>query len=241
MKPALTIIRPEPGWRASAEAAGALGIAVDGHPMFRVEAAEWEAPDPSDFDAILAGSANVFRHGGPQLKQLTSLRVHAVGRTTADAADNAGFPIAGIGSGGLQSMIDDFQTGSGAGTKRLLRLCGEERVALSPPDGSTIEERVLYRTVALPMERGLADRLARGGIVALHSGAAAAHFRDRCLEARLDLSRISVAALGPRIAAMAGPGWQSIHIPETPNDTALLALIAPLCQSARHAGDGQPQ
>ena len=227
MKPPLTIIRPQPGWNITAAAASTMDIAIAGHPMFAVEAVDWAAPDASAFDGILAGSANAFRHGGAQLEALRQLPVHAVGMATADAARAAGFTIADMGKGGLQVVVDRL----GAGKQRMLRLSGEERVELALPSGVEIVERTLYRTRALPMDGELAAALAKGGVVALHSGAAAAHFRDECARHGIDLSAIAILALGPRIADMAGGGWHSIHIAPTSGDEALLALAAPLCQN----------
>ena len=59
----LALLRPEPGWSASAATARAAGIAVVGHPLFAAEPVDWAAP-AGEFDAVLAGSAAAFRLGG---------------------------------------------------------------------------------------------------------------------------------------------------------------------------------
>ena len=72
MKP-LYLFRPEPGWSVSAQTARAMGIDVHGAPLFTIEPVEWTAPSPDDFDGILVGSANAFRHGGKHLEKLTRM------------------------------------------------------------------------------------------------------------------------------------------------------------------------
>ena len=91
----------------------------------------WDAPSPTDFDGILVGSANVFRHGGKKLDKLTKLPVHAVGEATADAARAAGFLVGRTGRGGLQNLLDELD----GRELHLLRLAGEDRVTLRLPDG----------------------------------------------------------------------------------------------------------
>ena len=119
MKP-LFLLRPEPGWSVSAETAQAMGLDVHGRPLFIIEPVAWEAPAAKDYDGLLVGSANVFRHGGKQLGKLTKLPVHAVGNTTADAARRAGFLVGRTGRGGLQNLLDEL----GNRKLHLLRLAG---------------------------------------------------------------------------------------------------------------------
>ncbi len=178
-------------------------------------------PEPT-FDAILAGSANAFRHGGKKLAKLTHLPVYCVGRATADAARDAGFGVAAIGQGGLQVLLDKIEPGT-----RLLRLAGEERVTLEIAQGVQIEERVVYRTCPQELSRG---HLPVNGVIALHSGAAARHFADEVARLGVDRSEIVLLALGPRIAECAGEGWGAIHIGAAPDDSALLAMAQALCQ-----------
>ena len=157
MKP-LFLIRPEPGWSVSAETARAMGLDVHGAPLFTIEPVAWDAPDPADFDGLLVGSANTFRHGGKQLAKLTKLPVHAVGEATADAARAAGFLIGRTGRGGLQNLLDELSKRE----LRLLRLAGADRVTLRLPDGIRVETRTVYRAVP----EGLAEedrKLLRGG------------------------------------------------------------------------------
>jgi uroporphyrinogen-III synthase len=220
MKP-LLIVRPEPGCAASVTAAKALGLNAIAAPLFKIEPVRWARPE-GRFDAILAGSANAFRHGGPQLAALRDLPVHAVGQTTTEAAAKAGFFVASTGEGGLQVVLDKLSAPS-----RLLRLGGAERVALASPPGIELVERVVYSAVPLP----LAQIPVEPTVVALHSAAAARHFASECERLSLYRRQLTLVCIGPRVAAVAGPGWAAVHTAATPDDRALLALAADLCQT----------
>lgn len=228
MRRTLFVFRPEPGWSATVKAARSTGLDVDGAPLFAIEPVVWDAPDPAQFGGLLLGSANVIRHGSTHLARFKRLPVYAVGRATADAARAAGFTVEQVGKGGLQSLLDGL-----AGQKlKLLRLAGDARVAVSPPAGITLMERTVYRATLIQIESELADRLQKAGVVALHSGNAAQAFRRECKRLEIDRSVLTVAALFPRIAELAGEGWESVHIAAAPRDIALLALVRALCQIA---------
>ena len=223
----LYVFRPEPGLGVTLETAKALGLEANGHALFSIEPALWNAPSGDDFDALLVGSANVFRHGGTYLDRLTALPVYAVGEATAESAREKGFLVAQTGSGGLQALLDSL-----AGrTTRFLRLAGEKRVALTPPEGISIDTRVVYRAAPLAMPEACAcDLREEGGVALLHSGEAALQLASECDRLGIDRSKVTIAALAPRIAEMAGEGWQSVHIAKRPVDAELLAMAQALCQ-----------
>lgn len=226
MRRALALLRPEPGWSASAAAARRLGLAVVGHPVFTAQPLEWTVPE-GRFDALLAGSAAVFRHGGAKLAALRDLPVHAVGEATAEAARAAGFRVARTGAGGLQALLDrDIATAS-----RFLRLGGEERVTLQAHAGQTLTEIAIYRMRPEPLAEDFAAILDTAApLVALHSAAAARHFRSEVARLGLMRGRLFLIALGPRIAKAAGPGWGAVHLADRPDDAALLVKAAALCK-----------
>ncbi|MEN7535731.1 uroporphyrinogen-III synthase [Aurantiacibacter flavus] len=221
----LIVIRPEPGATSTAAAARERGLDVDVFPLSEARRVEWITPDPEDFDALLIGSANVFRLGGAWMETFRKLPVHAVGQTTAEAARAAGFRVDFVGEGGLQSILD-AQAGQ---AMRYLRLGGAERVAVEPAPGTVIEARTVYEIVHLPMPQALADILRKGAaLVLLHSAGAARHFSAECERLGIARSGIGLACLGPRIAEAAGEGWASIASAPQPGDAALLALAAKL-------------
>lgn len=218
-------IRPEPGLTATLDAAAEAGLAVMGEPLSQVLPVEWRVPDPKEFDGLLIGSANVFRHGGEALPLLRSLPVLAVGETTAEAARQAGFEIEVTGTGGLQSVLDALPPRE----RRLLRLSGEENVVLQPPGHADVREIAIYRIAPLPMSERLANTLGKGAIVLLHSAGSARHLAEECDRLSIDRGAIRLAALGPRILSAAGEGWGEMRPSNEPNDAALLALVREMC------------
>ena len=225
MHPVLCL-RPEPGLSATMARGTALGLEMIGLPLSRIAPVTWDVPASESFDAILAGSANIFRHGGAGLVGLHSLPVMAVGQTTAAAARDAGFKVNQIGHGGLQLLIDRLADQP----MRFLRLCGEDRVPLQLHPGHQLVERIVYHSVPLHIPDSASPVFARKPVVLLHSAASAQLFVSECKRLVLDRATIVLAALGPRIIADIGDGWGQVLLPDTPDDTALLAKVAKMCK-----------
>lgn len=222
------ILRPEPGATATLAAARAMGLAAQAFPLFEVRALSWDPVPRDQIDALLLGSANALRHGGAALAAYRGLPVYAVGETTAEAAREAGLDVIATGRGGLQAMLDALEPGH----RRLLRLAGRERVELAIPRGVGIVTREVYASEPLPLPPALAALLAGPALALLHSGEAAAHFAHLCDAAAIDRARIRLTAIGPRVALRAGAGWADLQAAPTPDDAALLALAARMCQEA---------
>lgn len=223
----LVIIRPEPGCSASVELARKMpGVEAHGFPLFEVSQRSWEAVSPDRFDALLIGSAMVFRFGGHGLGALKALPVYAVGETTAAAAQAAGFEVFASGAGAMQAMLG----GLAADHRRLLRLAGEERMALTLPKGVTIEERVVYASHPRELPPELINLLRAPAIVTLHSAEAARHLSAQCVRHGIRRAPLRLAALSPRIAAAAEDGWGEVATVAYPEDKALLALARQMCQ-----------
>ena len=217
-------IRPEPGCAATVEAGHAVGIRVEGHPLFEIQPRVWQPPATDAIDALLIGSANAVRHGGSSLHALRAKPVHVVGKATAAVAEAAGFIVASIGRADLQSLVDTL-----AGPLRLLRLTGAEHVPLEMPAGIEIDTRVAYESVPLRLPHELAENLRGGALVLLHSAAAARHFTSECDRCGVPRSAIALAALAPRIAQAAGEGWREVGSAAEPSEAALLALARDMC------------
>jgi len=211
----LLVLRPEPGNRETVERARELGLDPMPCPLFAVEAVKWTAPDPHDFDAILFTSANALRHGGEALASLARLPALAVGPATADVARGAGFGVAMMGDEGVEALLAAVH-----GTKRLLHLSGAEHHA--PATQHAIETVVVYRSAALPAPKIPPDEL----VALIHSPRAGARFAALVP----DRSGISIAAISGAAAAASGPGWAAMEVADHPNDRALLAVAARLCQ-----------
>ncbi|MFZ9395139.1 MAG: uroporphyrinogen-III synthase [Erythrobacter sp.] len=203
-----------------------LGLAIAGFPLSEVRPRNWKLPELGGIDAVLAGSANAFRHGGPQLQALIHRPVLAVGMATAEAAVTAGFRVAGTGTGGLQALLDEI----GPRYSHLLRLAGEDHVPIDLPAGTELTSRVIYGMENIAISREFFECLRESAIVLLHSAAAAAHFAAECDRLGIERSRITLAAIGPRVLEVVGAGWHDAVAAKTPSDAELLALVKDMCQ-----------
>lgn len=220
------VIRPQPGCDATVAEARMLGLEAHGVPLFVVAPLAWQAPAPDSFDALLLGSANALRHGGPQLSAYAGKPVYTVGATTAEAAHAAGLVVVATGHGGLQPVLDAIRPEH----RRLLRLAGQERISLVPPANVGMIERVVYASTVLPMPHALVARLREPAVVMLHSAEAARHFAAECDRQAVDRSRLALAAIGPRVAAAAGEGWHALGIAPRTDGASMLALARQMCQ-----------
>lgn len=216
----LFVFRPEPGASQTIERAKVLGLTVSSIPLFAVEAVDWTAPEPGDFDGLLLTSANAVQMGGAQLAHLRALPVHAVGEATAVAAEVEGFGVATRGSGGVDDLLDTLPK-----SMRLLHLCGEARRPPQSP-AQDIASVTVYRTRPLS-PFSLADL--QGQVAAVHSPRAAARLAELVEDPRK--ATIRIAAISRSAAEAAGPGWEAIEAAARPNDSALLALAARLCET----------
>lgn len=208
----LVIVRPQPGADQSAARAAGLGLDVVPLPLFAVEPIEWEVSDPLRFDALVTTSANAFRHGGEGLAALRSLPVHAVGPATAAAAREAGFAVAEVGEGGREEIpLPDG---------RLLHLAGADHL----PIRGDVETVAVYasRALAPPAPDAFFD-----SVVAIHSPRAG----RRLAELVADRARTAITAISAKAANACGQGWERVEVANRPNEAALLALAAELCQT----------
>lgn len=219
------VLRPEPGASATLARARAMGLDARAVPLFAVRPLDWEPVLREDIDALLLGSANALRHGGPALERYRGLPAYAVGETTADAARAAGLAVIATGQGGLQPLLARLHPGH----RRLLRLAGRERVALALPPGVILLERDVYASEALPPPPHLAALLSHPAVALLHSAEAAARLATLCDAHGIDRAGIRIAAIGPRVADRAGSGWATLQWAAIPTDAALLALAAGMC------------
>lgn len=227
MKPPLLIVRPEPGARQTAARAAALGWQAIVAPIFRIEPLAWDAPDPQGYDALIVTSANAVRQAGGALPRYRRLPAFAVGGATAAALRDAGFADVRSGRGNAVAIL---ALAADAGVRRALHLAGADLADAGHP-AIALDRRIVYRSVPIAGDGWhAAVPRARPLIALLHSARAARHFAELCDRAGFARGGIGVAALAPAILAAAGDGWQAGIAADTPDDMALLAAAARLCQ-----------
>ena len=206
----LFVFRPQPAAHRTVERAQKLGLDAVAIPLFDLEAVEWSAPDPAQFDAILLTSANAVNMGGGQLERLRALPVHAVGEATAAAAEVAGFGVASVGRGGVDELLEEI----------------EDRRAPDRPK-QEISSVAVYRARRVDAPQGI-ERLS-GQVAAIHSPRAGKRLAELIpVEARTD---VRIAAISRAAAEAAGAGWADLRVASTPTDSALLALAFGLCET----------
>jgi uroporphyrinogen-III synthase len=211
----ILVLRPEPGATVTVERARQLGLDPVSIPLFEIHPAQWTVPEDRRFDALLLTSANAVRHGGDELQKLHDLPVYAVGEATATAAGEIGFSIARIGDAGVDRLLDAISP-----DLKLLHLCSEDRKA--PSDSRhAITPVTVYRAIEIA-----APAIgAFSGVALVHSPRAGRRFAELTGER----SSIAIAAISDAAAQAAGTGWALIETADEPNDEALLALAARLC------------
>jgi len=216
----LFVLRPEPGAAATVDRARELSLEAVAMPLFNVEPLPWTAPEAASFDGLLITSANALRHGGEQLHSLRGLKVHAVGEATAEAAREAGFDIASSGKAGVERLLGSIEADT-----RLLHLCGQDRTEIEARQQTCAVP--VYKAVALRPPPDL--RSLEGATAAIHSPRAGARLAELAEEAGLDRGKVRLAAISQAAGEACGPGWERCEAADKPEDDALLALAAALC------------
>lgn len=225
MKP-LLVLRPRPGADATVRRAERLGLKAIAAPLFEIVPIDWRAPDPADFDAILMTSANAARQSGAAVAAFRNLPLFAVGAATADAARTLGFADVEAGQGNGDAALE---LAAAKGIRRLLHLAGRERANVGHP-AIRIERRIVYAAEpATVLPAAARSALDEGAVALLHSARAATLFHTLLEKQGVDRSDIALAALSGAILDAAGSGWAEAVAAFAPNDDALLAIAARLC------------
>lgn len=224
----LLILRPEPGASMTAKRAFDEGWRPIVSPIFRIEPIAWGSPAATDYDALFVTSANAVRQAGKAVKHYAVIPAYAVGDATARALKAAGFTDIRTGRGDAAMMLD---AAAENGVARALHLAGEDYRDVGH-DTIAIDRRIVYRSAAIDRFGDKAQVALRegGGAVLLHSSRAAEHFGKLCDGAKIARRHIRIAALAPAVLDAAGPGWRAGVAADKPDDAALLAAAARLCQ-----------
>jgi len=224
----LLILRPEPGATMTAKSAFDQGWRPIVAPIFRIEPLAWEPPPASDYGALFVTSANAVRQAGKALSRYRDMPAYAVGAATARALKSAGFTQIRTGRGDAAMMM---LTAAEEGVTSALHLAGEDHRDSEHPD-IRLDRRLVYRSAAAGRLSEKAELALRSGeaVVLLHSGRSGERFAQLVDEAAIPRAGIRIAALAPAVAEAAGHGWAATIAADRPDDAALLAAAARLCQ-----------
>ena len=173
----LLVIRPQPGADATAARIVHAGHEALLMPLFAVQPVSWEAPSAADYDGLLLTSANAVREAGTQLALFAHLPVYAVGKVTAVAAEQSGLRVSHIGNKGADELLDELRN------CRLLWLAGEDHSKIGADASVEIDERIVYRSAALPVPHNFREATMQADHILLHSARAAEHFAYDCWRA----------------------------------------------------------
>lgn len=231
----LLILRPEPGAAATAQRAEKAGFASEVASLFVIRPRAWVPPDPAEFDALVLTSANAVRHADRGLADFAALPLYAVGAATADAAREAGLHPIYVGSEDAAALIAQAMAD---GVRRVLHLAGREHRTLAR-DGLSVETRVVYAAAAArALPPSAVEAMRAGAVVLLHSPRAAILFRALLEPSGLGPSAVRIAAISAATLKAAGEGWAATGTALAPNDDALLAEAARLCDQGGELRNG---
>lgn len=221
---ALLVLRPEPGAAATMARAIAAGWHVIAAPLFTIAAEPWGAPDARAHDALMLTSAQAVRHAGPALDLYRALPVYAVGEATGIAAMEAGFADIRMGDADAALLVTMMMRD---GIQHPLHLAGREHRILDAAPIPIARQIVYTADPVAELPAAARAALANKAVALLHSQRAGAVFAELLTRAGINPASVSVAA----ISGAAGAGaWGAVKIAEAPNDSALLAAAARLCE-----------
>jgi len=220
----LLILRPEPGASRTAQAAAALGLESVCYPLFMTTPIPWTGPEQHLVDAVMFTSANGARHAGPQLERYLHLPAYAVGEATAETVRAAGFAQVHVGERGVQELAGIIAADNHTW---VLHISGRD-IRTFDPGPLRVTSASVYVSVESGHAAALAPYLAADTVILIHSPRAG----ERLAELAPPSARVAlhIAAISPAALAAAGDGWGSAHAADRPDDAALLALAAGLCE-----------
>lgn len=208
------IVRPAPGNAATAQAVRALGLEPVVVPLFETVPLTWHAPDAEGFDAVVMTSASAARLGGEHLARFVDLPLFAVGEATGKAARAAGFTNVHCGTSDVAALAPLLPA-------RVLHLAGADHRPIPGPAEVTVV------SVYEARERAPGASL-NADVALIHSPRAGTRFA--ALASNRSATRI--VAISAAAAASCGTGWAATDVAEAPNEHAMLACLARVCEAA---------
>jgi uroporphyrinogen-III synthase len=229
----LLVTRPEPDNERTAKALRDVGHDVLLAPLLHIEAVPDADLGAPPFAGILITSANGARAlaGHHRRKELVTLPVLAVGRSSAEAAQAVGFCDVTSADGDAADLAQLAARRFAAATSPLLYLAGEGRSGELTVQSIAIRTVVVYRAAkakTFPAQAQAAlEREALDGVL---------HFSRRSVESYLECGRniIGVAlrpthyCLSARAAEpLKAAGAVRVLVAQRPDEASLLALVTP--------------
>jgi uroporphyrinogen-III synthase len=231
----VVITRPQPASERTAAALAARGHDVWDVPLMRIKPIE--ADLAGNWSAVVITSANApgAIAGNSAFAALLKLPVYAVGRRSAEAAQEAGFADVTSAGGDVRDLVQLIVERHADAKAPLLYLAGEDRAAdligELASHGIAAQMRVVYRAVTAPFPDELVAALEAGGDVqaVLHfskrsaenyvAGARAAGVTEQAMDVRHYCLSAQVAA--PLNAA----GAKRVMVAPRPEEAALIELL----------------
>ncbi|AEI38114.1 MAG: uroporphyrinogen-III synthase [Zymomonas mobilis subsp. pomaceae] len=227
----LLILRPEPGASRTAKQAIAAGWRVTKTPLAEAIPLSWALPSPASYEAVMVTSAQAIYHGGAELQKLVNYPLYAVGKTTAQAAVDAGFSHIIVANGNGESLIERLKQD---GRTRILRLCGEIHKTYLAEKSEFQENQTFFLQIVYKMQdidclpMAACQALTQQAIVLLHSSRFAERFRFLLKKTNINPDRVPIAVISPTVAEQVGKTWQATAVAEYPDDIHLLKAAASL-------------
>jgi len=229
----VVITRPQPQGARTAAVLAARGHDVWEVPLMTIEPVEADLSGAWGAVAITSANAPAAIAGNPARASLGNLPLYAVGRRSAEAAQDAGFANVTSAGGDVRDLLQLLRERK-AGAP-LLYLAGEDRaadlVAELAAHGVAAEMRVVYRAVVQPFPDELAAALEAGDDVQ-----AVLHFSKRSAEnyiAGAQAAGVGGAAMGVRhyclseqvAAPLRAAGAARVTVAPRPEEAALIELL----------------
>lgn len=231
MKPRVLVTRPQPRAGASAARLSSVGYEPLVLPLTRIEALATPQSIP-EVMAVVATSANAVRHAAKDLvAALSGTIAFAVGNETARAMREAGFANVTSAQGDAMSLATLVERETKAGAA-IAYLCGRLRKPVFE-DAMTASGRKpivveTYDTIMVTPDRATVDKALGEGAVdaALVYSSEGAKALLGVLGADRRLSRTVFLCLSEGIAGLAAADGRAALASETPDDEALMDLLA---------------
>ncbi len=230
MTRAVLVTRPEPGLGETMRAVAAMGFVPVAAPMLRIEPLSPSIPERVQAVLFTSGQAvGPLADAAPWLLKATVL---AVGDATAERARQAGFATVSSAGRDAEALAALAVRTLDPERGPLLLACGRgqggDLAGALRRRGFGVLKRCVYRAVpvrVLAEETLAALRSGAVDAVLFFSGETAAAFK-RAIPADLPLNGVRALAISAKAASrLSERRWRSVACAETPDATALLALL----------------